>query len=159
LEGAKMVKPMLKELKFSNKQIEYISELIRNHIYPSSVVSAPNSDNKVMMRYVRKMGENVIENIFLAKADRLSAQGPAVTKEMTEENLSGLDKLLNFYLEVKPTLKPLPKLLDGNEIMRMLNLKQSPLLGKIINELHEAQLNGEVNTKEEAIKFIKSFDK
>lgn len=159
LEGAKLVKPLLKELKFSNKQIEYISDLIRNHIYPSSVISAPNVDNKVMMRYVRKMNENSIDNIILAKADRLSAQGPAVTKEMTEANLKGLDRLLKFYLEVKPTLKPLPKLIDGTKIMEILNIKQSPILGKIISELHEAQLNEEVNTKEEAVEFVKRYNK
>ena len=154
--GAKSVVPMLKELKFSNKQIDYISEMIRHHIYPSNVIVSPNLDNKVMMRYVRKTGDNVIDNIIIAKADRLSAQGKDVTKEMTENNLKGLDKLLSFYLEVKPTLEPLPKLLDGNEIMDILKIKQTPLLGKIINELHEAQLNGEVNSKEEAIEFIKN---
>lgn len=158
LIGAKMVAPILKELKFSNKQIEYISEMIRQHIYPSSVISAPNADKKIMMRYIRKMGENVIDNIILAKADRMSAQGPAVTKEMTENNINGLNKLLDFYLEVKPTLKPLPKLLDGREIMQILKINQSPILGKIITELHEAQLNEEVNSKEEAIEFIKKYN-
>ena len=112
-----------------------------------------------MMRYVRKMGENSIDNIILAKADRLSAQGVDVTKEMTKANINGLNMLLKFYIEIKPTLKPLPKLIDGNEIMKILNIKQSPILGKIINELHEAQLNGEVNTKEEAVEFIKRYSK
>ena len=159
LEGEKLVKPLLKDLKFSNKQIEYISTMVRYHIYPSNVIASPNLDNKVMMRYIRKMEDNVIDNIILAKADRLSAQGPDVTREMTEANLNGLNKLLEFYLEVKPTLKPLPKLLDGNEIMQILQIKQSPDLGKIINELHEAQLNEDVNTKEEAVEFVKNFGK
>ncbi len=159
VEGEKLVKSLLKDLKFSNKQIEYISKMVRYHIYPSNVIVSPSLDNKIMMRYVRKMEDNVIDNIILAKADRLSAQGEAVTKEMTENNINGLNKLLNFYLEVKPTLKPLPKLLDGHEIMQILEITQSPVLGKIMNELHEAQLNGEVNTKEEAINFIKNMDK
>ena len=30
------------------------------------------------------MNNNVIDNIILAQADRLSAQGPDVTKEMTD---------------------------------------------------------------------------
>ena len=157
LEGEKLVKPLLKELKFSNKQIEYIAEMVRYHIYPSNVIVSPNLDNKVMMRYIKKMENNVIDNIILAKADRLSAQGPDVTEEMTETNLNGLDKLLDFYIEVKPTLKPLPKLVDGLEIMQILGIQQSPILGKIINELHEAQLNEEVNTKEEAIEFVRQF--
>jgi len=159
IEGAKIVVPLLKNLKFSNKQIDYISDLIKNHIYPSSVISAPNVDSKVMMRYVRKMGSNVIDNIILARADRLSAQGPAVIKEITEANINGLNKLLKFYLEVKPTLKPLPKLLDGNEVMKITGLKQSPVLGHLMKELQEAQLNGEINTKDEAIIFIKNISK
>ncbi len=154
-EGAKQAEIFLKSLKFSNKQINYISDMIRNHIYPSSVISSPNLDKKVMMRYVRKMENNAIDNIILAKADRLSAQGVAVTQKMTEDNINGLNKLLNFYLDVKDTLKPLPVLLNGNEIMEILKLKPSPKLGNVISALHEAQLNGEVNTKEEALSFIK----
>ena len=157
IKGAEMVVPMLKNLKFSNKQIDYISEMIRWHIYPSNVITSPNFEEKIMMRYVRKMENNVIDNIILAKADRLSAQGPDVTEEMTETNLSGLDKLLNFYIEIKDTLKPLPKLLDGNEIMQILSIKPSQRLGKIIEELKEAQINGDVQTKEDAISFISSL--
>ncbi len=155
--GAKMVLPILKELKFSNKQTEYISQMIKQHIYPSNVVSAPNLDNKIMMRYVRKMENNVIDNIILAKADRLSAQGPDITHEITENNINGLNKLLEFYLEVKPTLKPLPKLLDGNDVMQILGLKQSPELGKIMKALLESQISGDINTKTEAIEFVKKL--
>ncbi len=155
--GSKMVIPLLKDLKFSKKQIEYISSMIKNHIYPSGVIAAPDLNEKVMMRYIRKMEDNVIDNIVLAKADRLSARGVDVTKEMIDANLNGLEKLLNFYLNKKDTLKPLPKLLDGREIMEILNIKQSPKLGEIIKNLHEAQLNGDITTKEEAIDFVSGF--
>ena len=154
--GSKMVIPFLKDLKFSKKQIEYISCMIKNHIYPSSVISAPDLNDKVLMRYIRKMEDNVIDNIVLAKADRLSARGGDVTEEMINNNLNGLEKLLSFYLEKKDTLKPLPKLLDGNEIMNLLNINQSPMLGKIIKNLHEAQLNGDITTREDAVKFVKA---
>ena len=103
------------------------------------------------------MEDNVIDNIVLAKADRLSARGVDVTKEMIDANLNGLEKLLNFYLNKKDTLNPLPKLLDGREIMEILNIKQSPKLGEIIKNLHEAQLNGDITTKEEAIDFVSGF--
>ena len=156
VEGAVLAIPLLKSLKFSNKQIDYITEMIRKHIYPSNVISAPDADNKALMRYIRKMGINVIDNIILAKADRLSAQGPDITKEMTKTNINGLNRLLAFYLETKDTLKPLPKLIDGNEIMKLLGINQSPKLGKIINELKEAQINGDITTREDAEKFVKN---
>ncbi|MBQ4115650.1 CCA tRNA nucleotidyltransferase [bacterium] len=155
--GAKMCQPLLKDLKFSKKQIEYISSMIKNHIYPSNVVASPDLSEKIMMRYIRKMEDNIIDNIILAKADRLSARGEAITEEIVNANLNGLDKLLNFYLEKKETLKPLPKLLDGYEIMEIKNLKQSPMLGEIINAFKEAQINGDINTKEEAVEFVKAY--
>lgn len=155
--GSKMVVPILKQMKFSKKQIEYISCLIKNHIYPSNVIVAPDLNEKVMMRYVRKMENNVIDNIVLAKADRLSARGVDVTQEMVDANLNGLSTLLRFYLDKKSSLKPLPKLLDGKEIMDLKGIKQSPELGKIIKSLQEAQLNGEVNTREEAVSYVLSL--
>ena len=155
--GAKMCIPFLRELKFSKKQIEYISLMIKNHIYPSNVVAAPDLSEKVMMRFVRKSGENVVDNIILAKADRLSAQGPEITKEITEQNLNGLDKLLDFYFEKKESIKPLPKLLDGFEIMEINGIGATPMLGEIISALKEAQISGEINTKEEAVSFVKNY--
>ena len=156
--GAKMCVPILRDLKFSKKQIDYISTMIKYHIYPSNVIVAPDLSEKVMMRYVRKMETNVIDNIYLAKADRLSARGEAITDEIVKENLDGLDKLLCFYLEKRENLKPLPKLLDGLEIMEIKGIKQSPELGKIINALKEAQINGDITSKEEAIDFVKAFN-
>ena len=152
--GSKMVVPLLRDLKFSKKQIEYISCMIKNHIYPSNVIVAPSLNEKVMMRYVRKMGDNVVDNIILAKADRLSARGVDITEEIVNANISGLDKLLDFYLSKKDTLAPLPKLIDGREIMEFLNIKPSPKLGEIINAVNEAQLNGDILTHEDAVRFV-----
>ncbi len=155
--GSKMAKELLKQNKFSKKQIEYITNMIKNHIYPSQVVSAENINEKIYMRYIRKMEENVIDNIILAKADRLSARGPAITNEIIEENIRNLDKLLNYYLSIKDKLKPIPKLLSGNEIMELKKIPQSPLLGEIIKALQEEQTEGNITTKEEAINFVLTY--
>lgn len=152
--GSKMVVPLLRDLKFSKKQIEYVSCMIKNHIYPSNVIVAPILNEKVMMRYVRKMGENVVDNIILAKADRLSARGVDITEEVINSNINGLNKLLEFYLSKKDSLTPLPKLLDGREIMTLLDIKPSPKLGEIIELLKESQLNGDITTYEEAKDFV-----
>lgn len=153
--GAKMAVKILRKLCFSNKQIDYISSMLKNHIYPSSVMQAPQITEKVMMRYVRKMDNDSIDAIILAKADRLSARGPEITDNIVEKNISSLDMLLKFYLEARETLEPLPKLLDGNEVMKLLNIRPSKQLGVIMNELHEAQISGDVTSKEQAIEFVK----
>lgn len=156
--GAKIATDILRKMCFSNKQIDYISQMIRNHIYPSQVMSAPEINEKIMMRYVRKSGDNAIDNILLAQADRLSARGEAVSDEMVKNNISNLNRLLDFYLSVRDKLEPLPKLLSGNEVMEILKIQPSPKLGEILNALHDAQINGDVTTKDEALNFIRQFE-
>lgn len=155
--GAKLVKPILKSMCFSNKQVEYLILMVKKHMYPSAVVTSPELSEKVMMRFVRKMEDNAIDNILIAQADRLSAQGPEITQDIVNENISALNNLLSFYLKARDTLKPLPKLLDGNEVMQILNIEPSRKLGEIMNCLREAQISGVILTKEDAVSFIKTL--
>lgn len=152
--GSKMIVNILKQMKYSKKQIDYIAKMIKYHIYPSHVVSSQDINDKIYMRFIRKMGEEVIDIITLAMADRLSARGVEITDEIVEKNINNLTALLNFYLNVRENLKPLPKLLSGEEIMELLNIKPSKELGNIIKALQEEQLAGNITTKEEALKFI-----
>ena len=152
--GAELAPAYLKPLKFSKKQIAYIQTLIKHHIYPSNV----NINNeKSVMKFLRKMDTNTTDIILLAIADRLSAKGPQITEEIINDNLSHLNTLLKRYLELLEEIKPLPKLLSGNEIMDILKIQPSPKLGQIIANLKEAQEDGEITTKEEAINFIKNY--
>ncbi len=155
--GSKMSVKILKDLHFSNKQIDYVSSMIKYHIYPSHVMTSPQITEKIMMRYVRKMDTNSIDAIILAQADRLSARGPEITDQIVERNITSLNMLLRFYLEARETLKPLPKLLSGNDVMQILNIKPSKRLGEIMDALHEAQISGDVITKEHAIEFVKNM--
>ena len=156
--GSKLVIPILKDLKFSKKQTDYIKTLIKYHIYPSMLVSAPDANDKAFLKFYRKMEGFVIDVIILAMADRLSARGEKVTEKMVENNINNLTKLLNDYLEQRKKIKPIEKLLDGTDIMEILHIEQGPKLGEIIKALNEAQISSEVNTKEEAVDFvIKNF--
>lgn len=154
--GSKICAKILKKSKFSKKQIEYITKMVKYHIYPSHVTSAPELTEKIYMRFIRKMEKEVIDVIILAMADRLSAKGVEITEEIIANNINNLQKLLDYYLNIRDDLKPLPKLLSGNEIMDLLNLKPSKELGDLIKLLKEAQLSGEITTKIEAQKFILS---
>lgn len=155
--GADIIVPTLKNLKFSKKQISYIQKIIKNHIYPTGVVTSEEASEKARLRFYRKMENESIDLIAVAYADRKSALGVDITEEIVQKNINGLADLLNGYLVEKNKLAPLPKLLDGREIMEILNISPSPQLGYIIEQLKEAQISSEVNTREEAILFIKNF--
>ena len=153
----KKVVPFLKKLKFSNKEIEYISKMVQFHIYPSALMKDENVTERAIIRFIRKIGDDTLDLLELARADRLSARGPAVSDEMVQVNLSNLEKLKEKYFEISPKLKEMPKLVDGNEIMQILNLKPSPKLKEIIDEIKELQLEGKINNKEDAINFLKNY--
>ena len=156
IKGSEIVKKELLDLKFSNKQIAYISKMIKYHIYPSSLMQCAENDNKkAFARFIRKLGDDVADIIELAKADRLSAIGEAVTEDMIQANIKHLNKLLEYYKEVKAKGADTKILLNGSEIMKILGIKPSKKIGEILEHLKEAQISGEITTKEEAINFVK----
>ena len=151
-----MAKPILRRLKFGNAQISYVMKLIKHHIYPSQLIKSDTSD-KAINRMYRRLDNETIDVILLAEADRLSARGVEITQDVVDNNISGLKKLLKGYQEFKKNQKPVEKLLSGTEIMEIFGVKQSPKLGELINSLKEAQLDGDVVTKDDARESIKSL--
>ena len=153
IKGFELAKKELSQLKFSNKQISYIAKMVKFHIYPASLINCPDN-KKAYARFIRKLAEDTPDIIELSKADRLSARGVAVSDEMVEKSIKHLENLLNYYNEVQSVVKNPKSLLNGKEIMEILNIPPSKKVGLIILELKEAQLTGEVTTKEEAVNFI-----
>ena len=158
LKGAQLAKKELEELKFSNKQISYISDMVKYHIYPASLINCPEN-KKAYARFIRKLKTNTPDIIELSKADRLSARGIAVNDEMVEKALLHLDNLLNYYHEIESMAQNPKCLLNGKEIMEILNIKPSKLVGEITNVLLEMQLSKEISTKKQAMDFIKKYKK
>ena len=129
--------------------------MIKYHIYPASLINSAEN-KKAFARFVRKLGIDTPDIIALARADRLSALGEAIDKDILEKSLNHLDELQKYYDEVKELANSPKSLLDGREIMEILNLKPSKVIGEIIEEIKENQLSGDIKTKEEAIIFIKN---
>ena len=42
--------------------------------------------------------------------------------------------------------------------MQILNIEPSKKLGEVMDALHEAQISGDVTTKEHAIEFVKAYN-
>ena len=61
-----------------------------------------------------------------------------------------------YYEDFSP--KPSGPLLNGKEIMKTLRLRQSPLVGRLLGMLKEAEVSGRVRSREEALEFIKNID-
>ena len=158
--GSEMVFEVLKRLKFSKNSMKYISKLIKYHMYPSQLLNdgIEYLTEKAMMRMFRRIGNDMPELLLISMSDRLSAKGVEITDEIISNNVNGLYFLLEQYKKTQEEVKTLPKFADGRDVMEIRKLSAGPQIGKILNELKEAQISGDISTREQALEFIKTFE-
>ena len=61
--------------------------------------------------------------------------------------------LLNRYLDPRDRVAHPQSLIKGNDLIQTLNIKPSPLIGKLLTEIQVAQIENKINTPEEALLF------
>lgn len=106
-------------------------------------------------RFWFTLGDNGIDAILLAVTDYLGMVGAELEQPewliIVERVIIMLDTYFNQYeTVVDPVLY-----LNGNDIMEMLELEGSPLIGQLLTLLREAQVTGDVSSVENARDFIK----
>jgi poly(A) polymerase len=136
--GARMAKNICKDLKFSKKQIEIITSLVKEHLKFKDVFKMREATIK------RFLGMSNFDDHFkLHLADCLASHG-------STEAYDFIVKKLKDYK--KEELKPKP-LLNGYDLIDM-GYPRGPLYTKILDSLEEAQLEGTVTNREDAKSFI-----
>ncbi len=127
--GARMAYDVANRLRFSKEQREKITKLIRWHMF---TVDEHITDAAVR-RFIRRIGvENVKDMIDLRIGDRLG--GGTQTAESWRLKL--------FKKRLEEQLAPAPfsindLAIDGNDVMRELNIKPSKKVGEILQKLFE----------------------
>jgi tRNA nucleotidyltransferase (CCA-adding enzyme) len=148
--GARMAYEICDRLRFSKKQREKITKLIRWHMF---TVDEHITDSAVR-RFIRRIGvENVKDMMDLRVGDRLG--GGTQTAESWRLKL--------FKKRVEEQLAPAPfsindLAINGNDVMKELNIKPGPEIGKILQKLfEEVDEDLSKNTKEYLLQRIKSL--
>ena len=137
--GAKLSNEILKDLKFSNKIVEDVSTLVKNHLKFMSVTKMKLSTLKKFLSM-----ENFNEHLELHRLDCLASHG-----NLDNYNFC-VEKLKDFPQDI---LKP-PQLISGKDLINM-GFSPSPLFGKILKEIEALQLEEKIKNRNEAIKYIK----
>ena len=69
------------------------------------------------------------------------------------EHADTLRYVIEERFKVDSVVKP-PKLIDGNDIIDKCGVAPGPEIGRLLEAVREAQVSGEVATKEEALKLV-----
>lgn len=137
-KGAEMAEEMLKRLKRSRATWERVAYLVRNHLRH---IQAPNMRLSTLKRFLGE--EGIDELLELTRIDALSSNGDLQYFRFCRQ------KLEEFKEE---EIHPAP-LLRGQDLLA-LGFAPGPGFGEILKQLEEAQLGGELSSREQALAWV-----
>jgi poly(A) polymerase len=136
--GAEIAVKICRRLRFSNKEIERIKALVREHLRFKDVFNMRESTLK------RFLGMPYFEDhLALHLADCLASHGSTEAYDFVKKKLEEFKEE-----EIKP--KPI---LSGYDLIEM-GYTPGPIFSEILDSIEEAQLEGNVKDKEEAKRFV-----
>ena len=135
--GAKLAKKRMTALRFSNEEIDSVYRLIELHLRFHGYGSGEWTDSAVR-RYVRDADDQLARLHKLTRADcttrnKRKADNLAKTYDSLELRIS--------ELQAQEELNSIRPALDGEQIMKLLNIKPGPKVGKAYNFLLELRLD------------------
>jgi len=154
--GANLVIQIVERLKLSSREKNILTKLVQLHLRPGYLVDTKDISPRAKLRFFRAGEEESVSIILISLADKFATRGPLTTVNDRNEFKEYLLHLLKVYFYEKDLVKP-PRLLDGNEVMKILNIPPGPIVGKILKALEEAQVEKKVINKSEAEEFIKEI--
>ncbi|HSO12513.1 MAG TPA: HD domain-containing protein [Anaerolineales bacterium] len=158
VKGAEVASHRGREFNLSNDEIERIERIIKHHMRFHFFTSRLEGDKqepsrKAIYRFFRDSGESGIDLVLLGLADLRGTRGHTLSQETWTAALDIARILLeNYWEKPQETVAP-PRLLDGNELMKELNLQPGRIVGQLLDAIREGQATGKITSREEAIDF------
>lgn len=154
-QGARVAASILERLRFSNKEIKLVEMMVRYHLRPTQMNHEGMPTRKAIYRYFRDTSIASIDILFLSLADHLAARGPNLDIAQWKYQAEIANNLLTDCFRQNSVIVP-PKLIDGHDLINLLGLKPGPQFREILESVKEAQVSGELTTREEALSYVRN---
>jgi tRNA nucleotidyltransferase/poly(A) polymerase len=179
--GARRAAAILKRLRFSGAHIDTVSAVVANHLRPGNLAGGPEITDKAVYRFFRDLGEDAVSLLLVCWADHASylkeadllrnlkhaSKDPESFDETkvqpadarkTIHHLQVIAYLLRRLFDTKRKAVP-DSVIDGRDVMEALSLKPGPKVGKLLEEVREAQAEGKIHSRQEALAFLTNLAK
>lgn len=146
MAGAIISKIIAKRLHLSKKDTQKLVTLVRWHQFSVD----EHQTDKAIRRFIRNVGrQNIDDMLQLRRADRLGGGA--------RETSWRLERFKNKIIEVQKQPFSVTDLkINGNDVMKKLNLSPSPLVGKILKQIFEQVEEKKVkNTKQDLLRQLR----
>ena len=139
-KGMEMARDILSRLRLSSDQIAQVEALVSNHMRFKDVHRMKDSTLK---RFLRMSGFE--EHLELHKLDCLASNGNLESYQFVRDRRAHLPE---------EELRPKP-LLNGRDLIAA-GFRPGPALGRILRALEDAQLEGRLSSREEAMEWLRA---
>ncbi len=136
--GVRMAETICRRLRFSNEETEQVAALVANHMRFKDVQRMKVSTLK---RFARL--ERFPEHLELHRLDCISSHG----------SLDAYNFVERFLEDTPPEQVRPPRLVTGDDLMA-LGFRPGPSYKAMLDAVEEAQLNGLIDTREQALAFV-----
>ena len=162
IKGAEVTAERGRRFNLSNDEIERIQKIVRHHMRFHFFADRLENDKqepsrKAIYRFFRDAGEAGVDLVLLGLADLRGTRGNELTQKTWTAALDIARIMLENYWEKREETVAPPRLLDGNELMRELNLQPGRVVGQLLEAIREGQATGKISTREDALQFARSW--
>lgn len=152
--GAEEISKQGSAMRLSRTEIHRLSLIVQNHMRPWQLAKQPEPPSrKAVYRFWRDTGPAGVDIVLLALADLIGIYGHTLPQDVLQKHLDIARTMLEAYWETPQQVTP-DLLLNGSEMMDVFQLEPGPKIGELLEVLREAQAVGDVETREQAIRFL-----
>lgn len=154
--GVDIITDMAVRLALGKKEILLVERLVALHMRPLQLYTLKQVSPKAHFRLFRDLGNEAIEVLLLAWADLEAKVTFRGSREELADYRQFIFDLLRQYIARPAYLFP-PKLISGRDIINRFPQIPPERIGKMLNELYEAQGEGKVTTRAEALNWLEEL--
>ncbi|MFA5873404.1 MAG: HDIG domain-containing metalloprotein [Anaerolineales bacterium] len=155
-QGAEIAASRGRALAMSNDEATRLETVIRNHMrilfHTNRLVrEGKPPSRRAVYRFFRDTGAAGVDVCLLTLADMRATYEQTLPQETWAAALDVVRLMLeNWFEKPAESIAPTP-LVNGDDLMRELNLQPGKIIGELLEAVREAQAMGEVSTREQAL--------
>jgi len=147
--GGEIAVAIARRLGFDDPAAGYIRTIVREHMRPGQLAALDEVTLRAVQRFFHATGDAGPDVLLHLLADHMATRGPNLNVFAWIAQAKWIDALLDLIWGEQPEVTA--PLLDGHALMRELGLTPGPLIGRLLAAIGEAQANGEIATREQAL--------
>ncbi len=155
--GARLTANRLNQFRFSAEAVRRARDTVAGHMRPLHLATERRSPSRrSVYRYYRALYEAGVDVVLLSLADHLATYDGVGPEDSWAALLVVAEALLaGYFTAYTDTVRP-ARLLNGQELMTLLDIEPGKELGRLLAEMEEAQAAGEVTSRDEAVAFVRA---